>query len=76
MTPVAAPDGNLYVAGWTAGADPDDLITRRPGRITQGQRQEQERRDRGGEIPEAALKQRFLHFDRNKDGTVVKEEWD
>jgi outer membrane protein assembly factor BamB len=76
MTPVAAPDGNLYVVGWTAGADPEDLIT---PPAWEDYLKANDKNKNGGieekEMPEAALKQRFLHFDRNKDGSIVQEEW-
>lgn len=77
MTPVAAPDGNLYVVGWTAGADADDRID---VPTWEEYIKANDKNGNGGieenEMPEAALKMRFLHFDRNKDGTIVKEEWD
>jgi outer membrane protein assembly factor BamB len=77
MTPTVGPDGVLYVAGWTAGADPGDTI-----RLPTFEEM-LEKHDKNGngtlepeEIPEGPFKSRFGQFDRDKDGHLTKQEWD
>ena len=76
-TPVVGDDGLLYVAGWSAGGDPDDRIQVGPfadaaasyDRNHDGALEEQE-------LPEGAIRQRFPQVDRDKDGRITEEEYE
>jgi outer membrane protein assembly factor BamB len=77
MTPTVGPDNVLYVAGWTAGADPGDKIEVPPF----AEMLEKHDRNKNGtleadEIPEGPFKSRFGQFDRDKDGHLTKDEWE
>ncbi len=76
MTPAAGADGNLYVGGWTAGADAGDRIQVDPFAAVLKARDG----DRSGtiesrEIPEGPLKSRFPQIDLDKDGHITEAEW-
>ncbi|HTI52417.1 MAG TPA: PQQ-binding-like beta-propeller repeat protein [Planctomycetaceae bacterium] len=77
-TPVVGDDGTLYVAGWAAGGDAggerfivpafDDVVA------------EYDKNKNGGfeeaELPEGPIKQRFTQVDRDKSGSLSREEYD
>jgi outer membrane protein assembly factor BamB len=77
MTPVVGDDGNLYVATWTPGGDDTDRIVPVPFAelIASG-----DANGNGllepGEIPDGPVKQRFLLIDRDKSGTITREEYE
>jgi outer membrane protein assembly factor BamB len=77
MTPTVGPDNVLYVAGWTAGADPGDKIVVPPFE----EMLKQHDANKNGtlepeEIPEGPFKSRFGQFDRDKDGHLTRDEWE
>jgi outer membrane protein assembly factor BamB len=77
MTPTVGPDNVLYVAGWTAGADPGERIELPPF----AEMIEKHDKNKNGtlepdEIPEGPFKSRFGQFDRDKDGHLTKAEWE
>lgn len=78
-TPVLAPGGDtLYYAGWSPGADPGDRIETEPFDTLLS------RQDTGGngklekeEFPEGSpLWRRFNQVDRDKSGSITREEYD
>jgi outer membrane protein assembly factor BamB len=78
MTPTIGDDNMLYVAAWTAGAEPGDRIRMEPFADFVAQYDESkngllEKEEVGSS---AALKTRFLMCDRNKDGHIDKPEYD
>jgi outer membrane protein assembly factor BamB len=77
MTPTVGPDNVLYVAGWTAGADPGDKIEV----PSFDEMLKQNDKNKNGtleadEIPDGPFKSRFGQFDRDKDGHISRAEWD
>jgi outer membrane protein assembly factor BamB len=77
MTPAIGPDNVLYVAGWTAGADPGDKIE---VPSFDEMLKLHDKNNNGtlepDEIPEGPFKSRFGQFDRDKDGHLTRAEWD
>lgn len=77
VTPVVGDDGNLYVAGWAAGGDeterihvePFDPVLRETDKNQNGTMEEEE-------LPEGPIRQRFVQVDRNKDGSLSKQEYE
>lgn len=77
MTPVVGDDGQLYVAGWSAGGDegerisvvPFDEVVKVSDKNGNGLLEE-------SELPEGAILQRFPQVDRNKDGALTKAEYE
>ena len=76
MTPVVGPDGLLYVAGWSAGGDPGE-------RIQIGPFEEAIASDKNGnglleenELPDGAIKTRYTQVDRDKSGSITREEYE
>ncbi len=77
MTPTLGPDNVLYVAGWTAGADPGERIEVPPFEEMLARHD----KNKNGtlepdEIPEGPFKSRFGQFDRDKDGHLSRAEWE
>jgi len=79
MTPVIGADNTLYVAAWAPGADENDRIAAPPFAelIKEG--------DKNGdgvlqadEVPQSQgeLKSRFTQIDRDKTGTITKDEYE
>jgi len=77
MTPSVGPDNVLYVAGWAAGADADDVI-RLPAFEEMLEKHDKNKNGtlEAEEIPEGPFKSRFGQFDRDKDGHLTKDEWE
>jgi len=77
MTPSIGPDNNLYLAGWAAGSDPDDLI-KVP--TFQEAAKKHDANKNGtielSEMPAGPLKDRYPHFDRDRNDRVTKAEWE
>jgi outer membrane protein assembly factor BamB len=77
-TPTIGDDNMLYVACWTAGAEPGDRIRLEPFADYLSQHDE----NKNGLLEStevassAALKSRFLQCDRDKDGHITKLEYD
>lgn len=76
-TPVVGGDGNLYLAGWSAGGDPGERIRVEPfdTLIVQADK------NKDGmliedELPEGAMRQRFSQVDRNNDEKLSREEYE
>lgn len=77
VTPVVGDDGNLYVAGWAAGGDeserivvdPFDTVIKEFDPNGNGTLEETE-------LPDGDIRQRFAQVDRNKDGSVTKQEYE
>ena len=77
MTPVVGDDGVLYVAGWSAGGDPEDRI--QVGPFAEAAAEYDANHDGAlaeQELPDGPIRQRFLQVDRDKDGGISKEEYD
>ncbi len=77
MTPVVGEDGNLYVAGWAAGGDENEPIPIEPFDDSAARFDA----DKSGTLEEAELaegpiQQRFVQVDRNKDGSLTKQEYE
>jgi outer membrane protein assembly factor BamB len=77
-TPTIGADNTLYVACWTAGAEPGDRIRLEPFADYVAQYDENkngllESNEVGNS---AALKTRFLQCDRDKDGHITKAEYE
>jgi outer membrane protein assembly factor BamB len=77
-TPTIGDDNMLYVAAWTAGAEPGDRIRMEPFADYMAQYDENKNgmleKDEVGSS--AALKTRFAQCDRDKDGHITKLEYD
>lgn len=74
-TPTVGPDGVLYVAGWSAGGDADDVIRLPPW-------QEAVRQDSNGngvleeeELPAGDVRRRFSQIDRSNDDAIDPAEY-
>lgn len=77
MTPSLGADGNLYVAGWSAGGDAGERIVLAPFDEVVGQYD----KDKNGtfeeeELPKGDVRQRFSQFDRDKDEHITKGEYE
>lgn len=77
LTPAVGPDNTLYLGGWTSGADAgdrfdspswDEMIAKRDANKNGTLEKD--------EFPEGPLKDRFAHFDSNKDNHVTQAEYD
>jgi outer membrane protein assembly factor BamB len=77
MTPTVGPDGVLYVAGWTAGADPGDRFVVPPfDEMLKKYDANKNGTLEHDEMPAGPLKQRFSLIDRDKDGHITKAEYE
>jgi outer membrane protein assembly factor BamB len=77
MTPTVGTDGNLYVAGWSAGGDAGERITIAPWADVVGQYDTDKNGTfEEGELPKGDVKQRFSQFDRDKDEHITKAEYE
>jgi outer membrane protein assembly factor BamB len=77
MTPIAAPNGVLYVPAWAPGADDGERIQLAPW----AEALEQWDADGDGslseeEIPPGETRQRFNQIDRDKDGRITQAEYE
>jgi outer membrane protein assembly factor BamB len=77
MTPVVGEDGNLYVAGWSAGGDINERIALDPfdefaGPIDANGNGALEE----SEVPDGSVKPRFTQIDRDKSGSITRAEYD
>jgi outer membrane protein assembly factor BamB len=77
MTPVVGEDGNLYVAGWSAGGDINERIALDPfdefaGPIDANGNGALEE----SEVPDGPVKPRFTQIDRDKSGSITRAEYD
>ena len=74
-TPVTG-QGLLFVSAWTPGADPGDRI-KAPSFDEQLAKNDKNKDGKItlDEVHEDALRRRFRHFDANKDGVVLRDEW-
>lgn len=77
-TPTIGEDNILYVAAWTAGAEPGDRIRLEPfaDYLFQNDENKNGLLESNEVANSAALKTRFLQCDRDKDGHVTKPEYD
>ena len=76
-TPVVGTDGNLYAAGWSAGGDATDRIEIDP--FDEAVRKLDSNHNgtlEEAELPAGPVKQRFSQFDRDKDGSITRQEYD
>ncbi|MSQ93534.1 MAG: pyrrolo-quinoline quinone [Gemmataceae bacterium] len=77
MTPSIGPDNVLYVAGWTAGADPGDLIVVPPfDEMVKKHDTNKNGILEAEEIPKGPIKDRLSQFDRNRDNRIDRAEWE
>ncbi|MFN0050945.1 MAG: PQQ-binding-like beta-propeller repeat protein [Planctomycetales bacterium] len=77
-TPIVGEDGMLYIAGWGAGGDvggdkivlaPFDEYAKEFDQSGNGSIEE-------SEVPEGPVKMRFSQIDRDKDGSITRQEYD
>lgn len=77
MTPVVGDDSNLYVAGWAAGGDENERIVVQPFDVVV---KEFDKNGNGTleekELPDGDISQRFAQVDRNKNGSLTKQEYE
>lgn len=77
MTPVVGDDGILYAACWSPGADDNDRITTVPFAEVIG---ESDANKNGSleidEVADGPIKQRFSQIDRDKSGSITREEYE
>ena len=72
-----ASDGLLFSASWNIGSDPGDRITLEPYESFARQNDaDKDGRFKKEEIPAGPLRDRFSQMDINKDGFVVREEYE
>jgi outer membrane protein assembly factor BamB len=78
MTPAVGDDGCLYVAGWAAGGDEggDPLVILPFDEVIGSSDKNQNSGFEESELESGAIKQRFSQVDRNKDGTISREEYE
>ncbi|MDA0832419.1 MAG: SMP-30/gluconolactonase/LRE family protein [Planctomycetota bacterium] len=80
MTPVVSNEGNLIVAGWSAGVDEGTRLVLEPfdqevARIDKNNNGSVEL-DELDEQKDAAIFHRFTQADRNKNASVSRDEWE
>ena len=77
-TPTIGPDNTLYVAAWTAGAEPGDRVRLEPfaDYLFQNDENKNGLLESTEVANSAALKTRFLQCDRDRDGHINKAEYD
>jgi outer membrane protein assembly factor BamB len=72
-----ASDGLLFSASWNIGSDPSDRITLEPYEAFARQNDaDKDGRFKKEEIPVGPLRDRFSQMDVNKDGQVVRQEYE
>ena len=72
-----ASDGLLFCASWNVGSDPGDRITLEPYEPFARQNDtDKDGRFKKEEIPAGPLRDRFSQMDVNKDGQVIREEYE
>jgi outer membrane protein assembly factor BamB len=72
-----ASDGLLFSASWNIGSDPSDRITLEPYEPFARQNDaDKDGKFRKEEIPAGPLRDRFSQMDINKDGQVIREEYE
>ncbi|MDX1947257.1 MAG: PQQ-binding-like beta-propeller repeat protein [Pirellulaceae bacterium] len=78
MTPVIGPENTLIVAGWSAGGDPGEEIRLEPfdDFLAKADANKNGTLEETEVAESAALKTRFTQCDRNKDGHVIRGEYD
>lgn len=78
MTPSVGDDGCLYVAGWAAGGDVggDPLVILPFEEVIATSDKNQNGGFEESELESGAIKQRFTQVDRNKDGTIARDEYE
>lgn len=77
MTPTISPDNHLILAGWGAGADPGDKML--PPPFEEFVAEHDANKDgviQEKEMPKGPFRERYPHFDRNRDEKIDKAEWD
>ncbi len=76
-TPALSEEGELFAAGWAAGGDAGDLIRLEPfDDIASGFDLNKDGKFEESELPDGAVKMRFTTCDRNKDGSISREEYE
>jgi len=76
MTPVVGDDGNLYVAGWSAGGDSDEPIRLPPWDETLKLDANKNGKLEEAELPKGDIKQRFSQIDRTDDEAIDQTEYE
>ena len=77
MSPVIGDDGNLYVAGWSAGGDADDRVRVAPfDQVAPGIDKNKNGLLEEDELEDSPLKQRFSQVDRDNDNALSKAEYE
>lgn len=77
LTPTIGPDNTLYLGGWTSGADPGERFDVKPWAemIAKNDANKNGVLEKE-EFPEGPLRDRFAHFDANKDFKVTEAEYE
>ena len=77
MTPVIGEDGCLYVAGWSAGGDPDAAIAVEPfDRVVQRLDKNGNGKLESNELASGPIAERFTQVDVDKDGSITRGEYE
>lgn len=76
MSPVVGDDGNLYVAGWSAGGDAGELIRLPPWEEAVKQDANKNGKLDEAEVPKGDVKQRFSQIDRSNDDAIDQNEYE
>lgn len=75
-SPVVGDDGVLYVAGWSAGGDPGEIIRYAPFEEALVDDKNGDKLLAEDELPKGPIKQRYAQIDRDKSGTITQAEYD
>jgi outer membrane protein assembly factor BamB len=76
-TPCIGPDGVAYLAAWAAGGDEGESIKIEPfDAIIDSRDQNKNGQFEEGELPEGGIKQRFTQVDRDKTGSITRNEYE
>lgn len=77
MTPVVGDDGNLYAACWSPGADETDKIQTVPfDEVAAAADKNKNDSLELEELSEGPIKQRFTQIDRDKSGSITRQEYE
>lgn len=77
MTPVIGDDNTLYAAGWAMGGDPNERINVEAfDEVLRARDENKNELIEESELAEGDIKRRFSQVDRDKSGSLTREEYD